>query len=175
MSGATLSATALMPPRADRPQTYRSGRETAGRRLLAAFEAFESFPALRRSRDEMLDAIPETASNPARLVAVVEADRALAIAVLPAWARSSRGNKPADIPAATALLVPEQLELAGPEVHTYDFFDQSRVWSKTADRFREHARATQAALDYVRRAAGLGPRPDLFVAALLHGVGKLVL
>src|SRR2546423_1898266 len=161
MSGATLSATALMPPRANRPQTYRSGRETAGRRLLASFEAFETFPALRKSRDEMLDAIPEAASNPARLVAVVESDPALAIAVLRAGARSSRGNKPADIPAALALLVPEQLELTALDVRTYDFFKQSRVWSKTADRFRVHARATQAALDYVRRAAGLGPRPDL--------------
>jgi putative nucleotidyltransferase with HDIG domain len=152
-----------------------SGRETAGRRLLAAFEAFETFPALRRSRDEMLAAIPGASSNPARLVKVVESDPALTIAVLRAGARSSRGNKPADVPAALALLVPEQLELTALGVRTYDFFEQSRAWSETADRFRVHARATQAAVEYVRRAIGLGPRPDLFVAALLHDIGKLVL
>src|SRR5437763_3560684 len=104
MSGATLSATALMPPRADRPQTYRSGRETAGRRLLAAFEAVEAFPALRRSRDEMVRAIPQASSDPGRLLKVVESDPALAVAVLRAGARSARGSRPADIPAALALL-----------------------------------------------------------------------
>jgi putative nucleotidyltransferase with HDIG domain len=157
------------------PETRHSGRETAGRRLLAAFEAFETFPALRRSRDELLAAIPQASSNPTRLVKVVETDPALTIAVLRAAARSSRGPGPADVPAALALLVPEQLELTALEVRTYDFFEQSRVWSETADRFRVHARATQAAVEHVRRAVGLGPRPDLFVAALLHDIGKLVL
>ena len=123
----------------------------------------------------MLSAAGDASSNPARLIKVVESDPALAIAVLRAGARSSRGNKPGDIPAAIALLTPEQLELTARDVRTYDFFEQSRAWSETADRFRVHARATQAALDHVRRAVGLGPRPDLHVAALLHDVGKLVL
>jgi putative nucleotidyltransferase with HDIG domain len=156
-------------------KTSHDARETAGRRLIAAFKAFETFPALRRSRDEMLAAIPGAISNPARLVKVVEGDPALTIAVLRAAARSSRGTKPADIPAALALLVPEQLELTALDVHTYDFFEQSQSWSETADRFRVHARATQAAVEHIRRAIGLGPRPDLLVAALLHDVGKLVL
>src|SRR5436305_2254513 len=151
-----------------RPVARESRRASAGRRLLAAFEAFETFPALQRSRDEMLSAVSEASSNPARLIKVVESDPALAVAVLRAGARSSRGTRPADIPAAIALLTPEQLELTALHVHTYDFFEQARAWSEPADRFRVHARATQAALDHVRRALGLAPRPDLHVAALLH-------
>jgi putative nucleotidyltransferase with HDIG domain len=157
------------------PSTPTNRRASAGRRLLAAFQAFESFPALRRARDEMLAAIPEAASNPARLIKVVESDPALAIGVLRAGARSSRGSKPADVPAALALLTPEQLELTALDVETYDFFEQSRLWSEAADRYRVHARATQAALEYVRRALGMGPRPDLHAAALLHDIGKLIL
>ena len=157
------------------PATPASGRASAGRRLLAAFQAFEDFPALRRARDEMVAAIPEVSSNPARLVRAVESDPALTIAVLRAGARSSRGNKPADVPAALGLLTPEQLELTALDVGTYDFFEQSRLWSEAADRFRVHARATQAALEYARRAIGIRPRPDLHVAALLHDIGKLIL
>ena len=165
-----------MPSLLETPPAARERRRaSAGRRLLAAFEAFEAFPALQRSRDEMLTAIGDSSSNPARLIRVVESDPALAIAVMRAGARSSRGSKPGDIPAAVALLTPEQLELTALDVHTYDFFEQSRAWSEAADRFRVHARATQAALDHLRRAIGLRPRPDLHLAALLHDIGKLVL
>jgi putative nucleotidyltransferase with HDIG domain len=157
------------------PVARASRRESAGRRLLGAFEAVAAFPALLRSRDEMLAAIPEVASNPVRLTQVVESDPALAIAVLRAGARSSRTTKPCDVPSSLALLTPEQLELTALDVRTYDFFEQSRGWSGTADRFRVHGRATQAALGQVRRALALGPRPDLHVAALLHDLGKLVL
>src|SRR3954452_5556608 len=157
------------------PATTPATRAGAGRRLLAAFQAFDGFPALQRARDEMLAAIPEASSNPARLITVVESDPALAIAVLRAGGRSSRASKPADVPAALALLTPEQLELTALDVSTYDFFEQSRQWSEAADRFRVHARATQAALEYVRRAIGMGPRPELCAAALLHDIGKLIL
>jgi putative nucleotidyltransferase with HDIG domain len=157
------------------PATTQRVRPSAGKRLLAAFQAFDGFPALQRARDEMLAAIPEASSNPARLITVVESDAALTIAVLRAGARSSRGSKPTDVPAALALLTPEQLELTALDVSTYDFFEQSRLWSEAADRYRVHARGAQSAVEYVRRALGMGPRPDLYVAALLHDIGKLIL
>ena len=157
------------------PVPRESGRASAGRRLLGAFEAVASLPALVRSRDEMLSAIPEASSNPVRLTKVVESDPALAIAVLRAGARSARATKPCDIPSALELLTPEQLELTALDVRTYDFFDQSRVWSDAADRFRVHGRATQAALEQLRRALGVRARPDLHVAALLHDIGKLAM
>src|SRR3954470_2113535 len=157
------------------PAAAQPVRPSAGKRLLAAFQAFDGFPALRRARDEMLAAIPEASSNPGRLIKVVESDPALTIAVLRAGGRSSRASKPADVPAALALLTADQLELTALDVATYDFFEQSRLWSDAADRFRVHARATQATLEYVRRTIGMGPRPDLYAAALLHDIGKLIL
>src|SRR2546423_13764330 len=93
------------------PVPRESHRANAGRRLLGAFESVTTFPALLRSRDEMLAAIPEASSNPARLTKVVESDPALAIAVLRAGMRSSRAVKPCDIPSSLELLTPEQLEL----------------------------------------------------------------
>src|SRR5437764_7007590 len=104
-----MNASAVLPSRAEAPEKRQSRRDTAGRRLLAAFEAVEAFPALRRSRDEMLAAIQQASSDPGRLLRVVESDPALAIAVLRAGARSARGSRPADVPAALALLAPEQL------------------------------------------------------------------
>src|SRR3954462_5442384 len=80
------------------PATTPATRTGAGRRLLAAFQAFEGFPALQRAREEMLAAIPEASSNPARVIKVVESDPALTIAVLRAGGRSSRASKPADVP-----------------------------------------------------------------------------
>src|SRR2546423_584073 len=134
-----------MPSLLERPPAVPpSAPATAGRRLLTAFQAFEDFPALRRARDEMVAAIPEASTNPARLINAVESDPALTIAVLRAGARSSRGNKPVDVPAALALLTPDQLELTVLDIGTYDFFEQSRVWSDAADRFRVHPRATHA-------------------------------
>jgi putative nucleotidyltransferase with HDIG domain len=161
--------------RPSREPAGHAGRETAGRRLLAAFEAFETFPALRRSRDEMLCALPAAEREPGRLVAVVESDPALAVAVLRAGARAVGSKKPHDIPSALAVLSASDLELVARDLAVYDFFEQSRLWSDTAEQFRVHARATQSATGYVCRALDLGSRPDLLVAALLHDMGKLVM
>src|SRR3954467_11044740 len=80
------------------PATTPATRAGAGRRLLAAFQAFEGFPALQRAREEMLADMGEASSNPARVIKVVESDPALTIAVLRGGGRSSRASKPADGP-----------------------------------------------------------------------------
>jgi putative nucleotidyltransferase with HDIG domain len=76
---------------------------------------------------------------------------------------------------AVSALSTAEMEAVATEIPVFDFFEQSRPWSDTAEQFRVHARATQMAAGYLRRVLGFGPRPDLRVAALLHDIGKLVL
>jgi DNA-binding CsgD family transcriptional regulator/HD-like signal output (HDOD) protein len=152
-------------------QSRHAGSQRGPQRLVSAFNAFETFPALRKSRDEMLAAARGT--DRSELIAVVESDPALTIGVLRAAAGA--GARPVDVPTALAALSSEQIETAASELAVFDFFEQSRTWSGTAEQFRLHARATQNATDYVRRALGLPPRPELLVAALLHDIGKLVM
>jgi putative nucleotidyltransferase with HDIG domain len=150
-------------------------RPTAGQRLLAAFEEFETFPALRKSRDAMVHATRDLNGGRSSLIGVVESDPALVIAVLRAAGRREPRRRPVAVSDALAVLSHGEIEAVAVALPVFDFFEQSRPWSDTAERFRVHARATQAATAYLRRALGFGPRPDLRAAALLHDIGKLVL
>jgi putative nucleotidyltransferase with HDIG domain len=144
-------------------------------RLVSAFEDVETFPALSRSRDELLAGIADKVAGRSALTGVVEADPALLIAVLRAGGTVTPRRRPVTAAEAVDVLSDEQLEAVAHAVPVFDFFEQSRPWSDTAERFRVHARTTQMATEAIRRALGAGPRPDLRVAALLHDMGKLVL
>src|SRR3989475_5932244 len=83
--------------------------EGHGRRLTAAFEALEAFPALAESRDRILRVVRDDRASAGDLVAAVESDVALVIAVLRIAnrARSSKKGKLASIPKAVEALSPE--------------------------------------------------------------------
>ena len=154
---------------------HNGSRGTGGDRLLAAFHDVEKFPALRKSRDAVLDTLRDTSAGPSAVIEVIESDPALVIAMLRAAGRHTPRRRPVAVTEAVADLSPAEIADAARALPAFDFFEQSRLWSDTAERFRVHARATQAAASYLRRELGLGPRPDLRTAALLHDIGKLVL
>src|SRR3979411_3099310 len=60
----------------------RDANEGHGRRLTAAFEALEAFPALAESRNRVLRLVREEHSSAGDVVAAVESDVSLVIAVL---------------------------------------------------------------------------------------------
>src|SRR5438034_3341460 len=60
----------------------RRHNEGHGRRLTAAFEALEAFPALAESRDRVLRLLGEERASASDMVAAVETDVALAISVI---------------------------------------------------------------------------------------------
>jgi putative nucleotidyltransferase with HDIG domain len=147
---------------------------SAGGRLVAAFEEVESFPALRRSRDAMVTALRGRRDLDS-LIRVIESEPALLLAVFRVAGRCAPRRRPVSVPEAVSSLTDAELRSIAEDVPVFDFFEQSRMWSDTVERFRVHARMTQAATESIRRTLGYGPRPDLRVAALLHDIGKLVL
>ena len=161
-----------------------SGQDTAarhneghGRRLTAAFEALEAFPALAESRNRVLRVVREDRSSVGEVVQAVESDVALVITVLRIANRTAQRKKGkiASIPEAVEILTPEGVETLAARTATFDFFERTPGWDLMPERFRLHAVATQAAADRLAREIEYDDRDQLLCSALLHDVGKLVL
>ena len=151
--------------------------EGHGRRLTAAFEALEAFPALAESRNRVLRVVREDRSSVGEVVAAVESDVALVITVLRIANRNStrKKGKVAGIPEAIEILSPEGVETLAARAATFDFFERTPGWDLMPERFRLHAVATQAAADRLARELEYEDRDELLCSALLHDIGKLVL
>ena len=155
----------------------RRHNEGHGRRLTAAFEALEAFPALAESRNRVLQVIRSERTSVGDVVAAVESDVSLVIAVLRIANRNAqrKRGKIASIPDAVAILTPEGVEAVASRTATFDFFERTPGWDLMPERFRLHAVATQAAADRIGREIGYDDRDQLLCSALLHDIGKLVL
>ncbi|HTW42090.1 MAG TPA: HDOD domain-containing protein [Solirubrobacteraceae bacterium] len=164
-------AGASVPASAERHQN-----EGHGRRLTMAFEALEAFPALAESRDRLLAVVTKDHVATADVVAAVESDVALIIAVLRLANRAQEGRARVDTAvAAVELLNPHTVQAVANRMRTFDFFERASVWDAAPERFRLHALATQHAADRLATELGYENRDRLTVTSLLHDVGKLVL
>src|SRR3712207_148877 len=125
------------PPSAIRqttPQQTASGaqrrhNEGHGRRLTAAFEALEAFPALAESRNRLLRLVSQERVSAAEVVAAVESDCALVIAVLRLANQvegRSRGRVESVVK-SVELLSPEAVQALASRARTYDFFERSEA------------------------------------------------
>jgi putative nucleotidyltransferase with HDIG domain len=148
-----------------------------GRRLTLAFEALEAYPALVESRNRLLRIVRDERSSRGDVVAAVESDVALAIAVMRiANTRPSpRRTKIASVTEAVELLSEPGVESLAHRVSVFDFFERTPTWEGAPERFRLHAVAAQRAADRIARETGFPDRDELLVSALLHDIGKLVL
>ena len=128
-----------------RPDTAVASRrhnEGHGRRLTAAFEALEAFPALAESRNRSCACSAQEQPSTADVVAAVESDVALAIAVL-RLANQVEGKtrgKVDSVVKAVEVLSPEAVQALASRARTFDFFERSGVWDVAPERFRLHAR-----------------------------------
>jgi len=154
-----------------------SRNEGHGRRLTAAFEALEVFPALAESRNRVLRLVREERTSVGDVVSAVESDVALVTTVLRMANRMSsrRQGKIASVPDAVELLTPEGVEHLASRAKVFDFFERTPAWDSTPERFRLHAVSTQAAADRLARELDYPQRDELLTSALLHDIGKLVL
>src|SRR5688500_14661350 len=84
MSTATAPAAVRPRPRGDAPYAVvgRPRNEGHGKRLTAAFEALEVFPALAESRNRLLALIAEEKPSTGDVVRAIESDVALVIAIM---------------------------------------------------------------------------------------------
>ncbi len=156
----------------------REGRrdEGHGRRLTSAFEALEAFPALAESRDRLVSVIVGNRLAVPDIVAVVESDVALVIAVLRlANQNQDRRGGIETAAEAVAALSPEGVLAFAHDLQTFDLFDGARIWDAAPGRFRLHALATQRAAERVAVEVGFEHRCRLMLTSLLHDIGKLVL
>src|ERR671914_1439647 len=159
------------------PESVGRPGEGHGRRLTAAFEALEAFPALAESRNRVLRVVREDNQSVGEVVAAVESDVALVITVLRIANRNGQRKKGkiASIPEGVEILSPEGVETLAARTATFDFFERTPGWDLMPERFRLHAVATQAAADRLARELEYDDRDELLCSALLHDVGKLVL
>src|SRR5437667_835534 len=123
----------------------RHHNEGHGRRLTAAFDALEAFPALAESRNRVLRVVREERASVGEVVAAVESDVALVITVLRIANRtgSKKKGKVASIPEAVEILTPDGVETLAARTATFDFFERTPGWDLMPERFRLHAVATQ--------------------------------
>jgi putative nucleotidyltransferase with HDIG domain len=147
-----------------------------GSRLAEAFEAVERFPVLFESRERVMRAATAETARVGEIVAAVESDIALTIAVLRFANRSGKAaGQVASVPAAVDVLKPSGVLAIAGTAPIYDFFEANGGWELRPDQFRIHAIATQRAADQIARAVAFTDRDELAVAALLHDVGRLVI
>ena len=166
-------------PTTDEPTAVRQRHhnEGHGRRLTAAFEALEGFPVLVESRNRVLRLFETGEPSSSDVVAAVEGDVALAVAVL-RLANSIEGRTRGRVDTAVRaveVLSPRTVLSIASRARTFDFFERTAVWQGVPERFRLHAVATQQAADRLARELGYEERNRLMVTSLLHDIGKLVL
>ena len=161
-------------PYAARERRHNEGH---GRRLTAAFEALEAFPALAASRNQVIQLFEAGEPSTADVVGAVEGDVALAVTVLRLSNQvdgRSRGRVESVVK-AVEVLSPLGVRKIASRARTFDFFQRNTLWKGMPERFRLHAIATQRAADRLGREIGHDARDRLMVTSLLHDIGKLVL
>src|SRR3954468_25052933 len=166
---------------ADAPplRRFTHPRQTAAageRRFARAFES-RLFPVLRYSRDRALELLDAHKPDLAAVVAVVESDPGLCLAVLGAANRSSRRGKRgiASISQAVGVLDPDELRMVTVAMPTFGLLGDGVRPNPRAEEFRLHALATQHLAAQLRARTGIGSREELVVSSLLHDIGKLPL
>ena len=171
-----MNPTTITEPNARTPQSGSRRSGASRHRLAEAFEAVSELPALAEARRRLVRACDHGMPSTADMIAAVESDAALAIAVMRA-ANNGEGppGRAAAVGEAIQELSPEGVCAIATSLNTYDVLERPGLWAHRHEQFRRHAIAVRHA---VERIADIGRLPDpdrLALAALLHDVGRLVL
>jgi putative nucleotidyltransferase with HDIG domain len=156
------------------PSERRGG--VGGRRLADAFDAVSGLPALFEARRRLLGLCERSGSTPSEVADAIEADSALAIAIMRA-ANNGVGpsGRTGGVREAVESLEVERVRSLAESLETYDVLGTPGATSERSERFRRHAVAVRIGAERIGEVARLPQRDELAVAALVHDVGKLVL
>ncbi len=172
---ATITAEKRTAP-ASAPTAERHCDEGHGRRLLNAFDALESFPALDESRNRLLSSLAKDPCMTADVVSAIESEVAFVATVLRLAAATTDGKGGVDTVAeGIDLLGLDVIQEVAQQTRTFGFFDRSADWGGAPGRIRLHAVATQRIADRIAVEVRYEHRNRLAVTSLLHDIGKLVL
>jgi putative nucleotidyltransferase with HDIG domain len=146
-----------------------------GRRLAEAFDTVTGIPALAEARRRLVGLCEQQAPSPGDVSEAIEADTALAIAIMRA-ANNGEGpsGRTGGVREAVEYLQAEGVASLAGRLETYDVLEQPGTSSRH-ERFRRHGVAVRIGAERIGEIARLPQRDELAVAALLHDIGRLVL
>jgi putative nucleotidyltransferase with HDIG domain len=143
--------------------------------LTDAIEELDQVPVFAPAYERVLAAASGDGTTGGELVAAIETDTGLTVAVL-RRAQEVAGRHPiANVADAVAALSPAEIAVAIEALPRTDFPWRTTRADVLMHRLRVHALAVTRAADRIAREADVTERDDILVTALLHDVGKLVL
>src|SRR5918994_7395177 len=148
-AGTRSPAPAAAPGSSPYAAVGRSRNEGHGKRLTAAFEALEVFPALAESRNRLLAIISGERPSTGEVVRAIESDVALVISVmrLANGMDSPKRGQVESVVSSVEVLSPEAVQRLAANAETFEFFERGKTWDAAPERFRLHAVAVQRAAD----------------------------
>jgi HD-like signal output (HDOD) protein/DNA-binding CsgD family transcriptional regulator len=164
------------PPKHRIAPVERHAHSGQGGRIARAFADLEQLPALSESRRRVLAITKGPGIGLAELVAAVESDAGLLLAVMRGSNEGLRTPDRLDTAlGAIELIGPERIRSIALGATEFDFFQRGAGWEREPQRFRLHGLATQRAADRIAVEVFHPHRDRLALSSLLHDVGKLVL
>ncbi len=146
-----------------------------GHELASAIAEFDVVPAFAPAYERLLAATASDSTSGGELVAAIESDTGLTVAVL-RRAQTVAGRHPiANVPDAVAALSATEIADAIKALPRAEFPWRTSELEVLMHRSRVHAQAVARVADRIARQLELLVRDDVLVAALLHDIGKLVL
>jgi putative nucleotidyltransferase with HDIG domain len=143
--------------------------------LAGVIAEFDLVPAFAPALERVLTAISTPGSSGSELVAAIESDTGLTVAVLRRAQAVATRRPIANVPDALAALTRDEIEQTIKALPLAEFPWRTSPLEVLLHRSRVHAQGVMRAADRIARELGLLERDDVLVAALLHDIGKLVL
>lgn len=156
-----------------RPQPVNAGNGSLG--LKGAIADFDVVTALAPAYERILEAVASERTVGGELVAAVERDTGLTVAVLRA-AQGLGGKRPiTNVADAVAVLGPTGVDAAVRPLPRAEFPWRTSELQVLMHHSLVHTQAVTRAADRIARELHLPARDDILAVALLHDVGKLAL
>jgi len=143
--------------------------------LKSVIAEFDLIPTLAPAYERILVGIATGGMTASELVAAIESDTGLTVAVLRRAQGVAVRARIANVPDAVAALSPSEIEEAVKVLPRTEFPWRTSQLEVLMHRTLVHAQAVARAADRIAVELGHPQRDDVLVAALLHDVGKLVL